>query len=353
MKTVLANQPAIAARPLARISQRFLKPFESSRGSSRQLISRISRQSIWLLLILSTAVFAHASPHFLTGYNLSSILLESASIGFLGIGMTFLIGSGNLDLSVGSTVALAGVLSVSLLPYGLSIALLVTLLITSLVGIFIGVLIRVSGVPSFIVTLAAMMALRGLVFALTNEQSISATDDQFTNLGSLSLGPIPAIGVLYLALTLVAHFILTDTVHGRNTIAIGSNVSVAESVGIRAGRHIIANFGMLGFLAGLSGISLAMQMGSATPVLGKDYELWTIAAVVLGGTRLTGGLATVIGTLAGVLEISVLQNGMGLLNVPPFFVYIVLGGALIAALLFNRPINYRYTHSPAANTPRL
>jgi ribose transport system permease protein len=138
---------------------------------------------------------------------------------------------------------------------------------------------------------------------------------------------------------IVVHWLLSRTVHGRNTYAVGGNREAAVNAGIRVGPHMMFNFMLIGFLAALSGVLLSTQMGAATPNLGRDYELWVITAVVLGGTKLTGGKGDIIGTLGGVLAIGILRNGMNLMQVPAFYVYVILGSILIAVLFLDKHFN--------------
>jgi ribose transport system permease protein len=291
---------------------------------------------VWFLVALAIVLFSIASPVFLSVFNLSNILLQSSTIGFIAIGMTFVIINGNIDLSVGSLLALTAVVSVGLQGYGLVVALAAALLLGTAIGFLNGLIVVKTGITSFIVTLAAMIGVKGLVFAYTKEESLTAADQNFTNLGTATLGPIPVIALVYLVLTLAGEWWLRNTVHGRNAIAIGGNPEAARNAGIKVDRHIIINFALVGLLSAIAGITLAMQMGSATPVLGTNYELWTITAVVLGGTNLRGGSGSVFGTFGGVLLIGILLNGMNLLNLDPLYVYIVLGCVLIGSLLIDK-----------------
>jgi ribose transport system permease protein len=292
--------------------------------------------AIWFAVGMLLVFFSATSPHFLTLYNLTNILLQSSTIGFLGIGMTFVIITGNIDLSVGSLLALTAVLSVGLQSIGLVPALLVASVVGAALGLVNGLIIVNTGVSSFVVTLAAMIGFKGLAFMYTKEQSLTASDSGFTALGLLSLGGIPLIGLFYLLLTGLAHWILVGTVHGRNSLAIGGNATAARNAGINAKWTIVVNYTFMGLLSAVSGIALSMQMGSATPVLGEKYELWAIAATVLGGASLYGGSGSVIGTLGGTLVIGILLDGFNLLNVAPFYVYILLGVVLIGALVIDR-----------------
>ena len=138
---------------------------------------------------------------------------------------------------------------------------------------------------------------------------------------------------------LIMHLVLTRTSHGRNTFAVGGNPEASIDAGIRLGRHMMINFIIVGFFAALAGVLLSSQMGASTPNLGRDYELWVITAVVLGGTKLTGGYGSILGTLGGVLAIGILRNGMNLMQVPAFYVLVVLGVILISVLIIDKKVN--------------
>ena len=135
------------------------------------------------------------------------------------------------------------------------------------------------------------------------------------------------------------HLVLTRTVHGRNTFAVGGNREAAVNAGIRVGPNMVINFIIVGFFAALAGVTLATQMGASTPNLGREYELWTITAVVLGGTKLAGGAGSIVGTLGGVLAIGILRNGMNLMQVPAFYVLVVMGTILIAVLFIDQQVH--------------
>jgi ribose transport system permease protein len=145
--------------------------------------------------------------------------------------------------------------------------------------------------------------------------------------------------VIFLAFTILVHVILSRTVHGSNTYAVGDNREAAVNAGIKVGPHMMINFMIVGFFAALAGITLSTQMGAATPNLGREFELWVITAVVLGGTKLTGGAGNIIGTFGGVLAIGILRNGMNLMQVKAFYVLVILGAILIAVLFLDKQLN--------------
>jgi ribose transport system permease protein len=310
-------------------------------GSSRSLqyvANLAKRNSIWLFLVIAVAFFGLESPHFLTVTNLSNILVQGAFIGVLAIGMTLVMINGNIDLSVGSILGLGACLAVGLQPHGIWVGVTGALTAGLLLGWLNGLIVEKTGVSSFIVTLGGMIGIRGLVFVYTGENSLSSENMAYIDFSMLSVGPISIIAVVFVVLLVLFQWILAQTPHGRDAYAIGGNRAAAINAGTRVSRHVIVNFMIAGLLAAVTGILMSTQMGAATPNLGSSYELWSIIAVVLGGTRLTGGVGTMWGTLGGVLTLAVLRNGMNLIQVEPFYVLIILGFALIVALILEKQI---------------
>lgn len=296
-------------------------------------------QPIWLFVIALTIFFSFMSEYFLSVGNLTNILVQTSTIGLIALGMTYVMINGNIDLSVGAILGLAASLAVGLQDYGIPFAVIAALASGLLLGAINGLIVWRTGVNAFIVTLGAMIGIRGLIFVYTGEQSFYATNFAFSDFGTSSIGPFPVLAIIFLLCTLIMHLVLTRTAHGRNTFAVGGNPDASMDAGIRIGRHMMINFIIVGFFAALAGVLLSTQMGAATPNLGRDYELWTITAVVLGGTKLTGGFGSITGTLGGVLAIGVLRNGMNLMQVPAFYVLVILGAILISVLIIDQRLN--------------
>jgi ribose transport system permease protein len=296
-------------------------------------------QPIWIFLVACLVFFSFTSEHFFDGRNFANILVQSSTIGLIALGMTFVMINGNIDLSVGSVVALSASLAVGLQePIGLFPAVIAALLAGTALGMLNGILVWKTGVDAFIVTLGAMIGVRGVVFLYTQEQSFFSMNFAYSDFGASSVGPLPTLALIFIVVAVGMHWILSSTVHGRNTYAVGGNREAALNAGIRVGPHMVVNFMIVGFLAALAGITLSSQMGASTPNLGRDFELWTITAVVLGGTKLTGGSGNIIGTVGGVLAIGILRNGMNLLQVPAFYVLVIMGVTLIAVLVIDRQL---------------
>ena len=305
---------------------------------------------IWGFVVLITIFFSFASPNFFATSNFTNILLQSSTIGLIALGMTLVMLNGNIDLSVGATLALAASIAVDVQgwemflewgSWGILPAVTLALLAGTALGALNGFIVWKTGVDAFIVTLGAMLGIRGLVFIYTQEQSFYAANFAYSDFGMSSIGPIPTLAFIFLAFTLFVHLLLTRTVHGRNTYAVGGNREAAINAGIKVGPHMVVNFMIVGFFAALAGVSLSTQMGAATPNLGREYELWTITAVVLGGTKLTGGVGSIVGTLGGVLAIGIMRNGMNLMQVSGFYVLVILGTILITVLILDKQFNRR------------
>lgn len=310
----------------------------------------LMRNPIWGFVLLIFVFFSLASDHFFDIRNFQNILVQTSTIGLIALGMTLVMINGNIDLSVGATVALAAAFAVDIQSWAafatwgswqILPAVLAALAVGIALGALNGLIVWKTGVDAFIVTLGAMLGIRGLVFVYTGEQSFYATNFAYSDFSASSVGPLPTLALIFLLCTVAVHLLLSRTTHGRNTYAVGGNREAAVNAGIRVGPHMLVNFMIVGFFAALAGVALSTQMGAATPNLGRDYELWTITAVVLGGTRLTGGRGDIIGTFGGVLAIGILRNGMNLMQVPAFYVLVILGAILIAVLFLDKQFNRR------------
>ena len=306
-------------------------------GVARSLLA----QPIYVFVIACLMFFSLGSPYFLAVQNFQDILVQSSTIGLIALGMTFVMIDGNIDLSVGSVTSLSACLAVGLQGYGILPAVLAALVAGALLGLLNGVLVWKTGVDSFIVTLGAMIGIRGIVFLYTREQSFATLNMAYTDFGSSMVGPIPTLGLLLLVAAAMLWWLLNHTLHGRNTFAVGGNRQAAINAGVRVGRHMVVNFVLVALCASLAGITLSSQMGAATPNLGRGFELWTITAVVLGGTKLSGGSGSIIGTLGGVFAIGILRNGMDLMHVSSFYVLVVMGVVLISVLFLDKQFGSR------------
>lgn len=306
------------------------------------------RHPIWAFVVIIFIFFSLKNQHFFAVGNLENILLQSSTLGLIALGMTLVMINGNIDLSVGAVVALSASLTVDIMGWPVFAdwgnwqmlpAVLAGLASGVLLGALNGFIVWKTGVDAFIVTLGAMLGVRGLVFVYTKQQSFYAMNFAYSDFGGSSVLGLPTLALIFILLTIGFHILLSRTVHGSNTYAVGDNREAAVNAGIRVGPHMVINFMIVGFLAALAGITLSTQMGASTPTLGTNYELWVITAVVLGGTKLTGGSGTIVGTFGGVLAIQILRNGMNLEQVPAFYVLVILGVILIAVLFLDKQLN--------------
>ncbi len=308
------------------------------RGAGHGRIARIlMRNHIWVFLALTVVVFSTASPYFLTVNNLGNVLTQAAFIGILAIGMTLVMIDGEIDLSVGAILALASALAIGLQDHiGVWPAVFVGFLSGAGLGFLNGTLVALSGMHSFIVTLGGLVGIRGLVFIYTGEDALMVGDFSYTEYPEIYLGPVSLTAMIFIGLALFFQWVLSSTRHGRETYAVGDNIEAAHGAGINIKRHKIINFTLCGALAAIAGILLSMRLGTAEPNAGKVWELWTIIAVVLGGTRLQGGYGSLWMTIGGVLTLAVLRNGLRLLNTPNYVELMVMGTVLVLALLIDK-----------------
>ena len=277
------------------------------------------------------------TPHFLTVSNLLNVAEQAAIIAIVAVGMTFVIITGGIDLSVGSVLAFAGVVMGSVLHADVPLPLaLATALGTGLFcGLLNGLLITVGRLPPFIATLGMMSVARGTALMFTEGRPISGFSGSFRSLATGEVLRVPAPVVIMVAVYLVAHFVLTRTKLGRYTYAIGGNEEAALLSGVNVRFYKAAVYGISGMLSGLAAVLLTARLNSAQPIAGMMYELDAIAATVIGGTSLLGGEGTVLGTLIGALIMAVLRNGLNLLGVSSFIQQVVIGSVIIVAVLID------------------
>jgi ribose transport system permease protein len=283
------------------------------------------------------------TPHFLTVSNLLNVAQQATIIAIIAVGMTFVIITGGIDLSVGSVLAFAGVVMANALQSGLPLplALLIGLGVGLLCGVINGLLITVGRLPPFIATLGMMSVARGAALMFTEGRPISGFSEGFRSIATGEILRIPAPVVIMIVVYLIAHFVLKRTKLGRYTYAIGGNEEAALLSGINVRLNKTLVYGIAGLLSGLAAILLTARLNSAQPIAGMNYELDAIAATVIGGTSLLGGEGTVSGTLIGALIMAVLRNGLNLLSVSSFFQQVVIGSVIIFAVLIDMALKRR------------
>lgn len=300
------------------------------------LASPLIRQygGIVISLIILCLVFSSISPRFLAFNNFMNIMQQVAVIAVAAYGMTYVILLGDIDLSVGSIIAVAGMVATQAFSMGFGFAptVLITLAAGAIMGGLNGVLSAKLMLPSFIVTVATMGIYRGAVSLPTNGAPASIENETWLAIGSESWLGLPIIIWIVIALFAINHIVLSRTIFGRRAYLAGGNREAAIYSGIRVDRLKIIIFMISGVMAAISGILLSSRLSSAQTNAGMGYELDAIAAVVLGGTSLAGGVGTMVGTILGALIIGVINNGMNMLAVPYFYQLIFKGIVILFAV---------------------
>lgn len=292
----------------------------------------------FMSLIALAALIAVLEPRFLSAGNLAGVARQTAVITIMAMGMTFVMISGGIDLSVGSVMALASVTGAFAMVGGLPIlpAILLSIAAGTVCGWINGAAIATLRIPPFIVTLGAMGIYRGVALLLTGGKAVVGLPSGFGYLaeGNLfSLIPLPLVIVVFVALT--AHFLLINTKLGRYCYAIGSNIEAARYAGVRVSRYQVMAYAILGALTGLAGAIESARLVTGQPTSGEGYELRVIAAVVIGGGSLSGGQGSVTGTIIGALTMGVLANGSNLLGISSFAQQVVIGAVIVLAVTFD------------------
>lgn len=283
------------------------------------------------------------TPHFLTVSNLLNVLEQTSINAVIAVGMTFVILSGGIDLSVGSILALAGVVMATLLQqdWPVPAAMAVGLIMGFGFGALNGVAIAWGRLPPFIATLGMMSIARGCALLFTEGRPVSGFDQTFRSLATARILGIPAPVVLTAAVYLVARFVLTSTRFGRYIYAMGGNEEATRLSGVNVRMHKMLVYGVSGLTSGIAAVLLTARLNSAQPIAGIMYELDAIAAVVIGGTSLAGGEGGVGGTLIGALIMGVLRNGLNLLGVSSFLQQVVIGLVIVFAVLLDTVLKSR------------
>jgi len=302
--------------------------------------------SIWqkfgplFALILLFAIITVLNPSFLTPLNIMNLLRQISINALIAFGMTFIILTGGIDLSVGSILALSSALMAGMMVSGMDpiLAIIVGVLLGTMMGVINGLLITKGKMAPFIATLASMTIFRGLTLVYTEGKPITGLGDSlgFQLLGRGYFFGLPVPAVTMILAFFILWFVLHKTSFGRKTYAIGGNEKASRISGIKVDRVKIMIYGLAGTVAALAGAILTSRLNSAQPTAGQSYEMDAIAAVVLGGTSLSGGKGRMFGTLIGVLIIGTLNNGLNLLGVSSFYQQVVKGIVIIVAVLLDR-----------------
>ncbi len=310
----------------------------------------LARFAPLIFLVVLMAIFETLQPRFLSTINIFNVLRQISISGLLAIGMTFVILTAGIDLSVGSLLALCGIVAAIVAKGGAAgnfaalgegsghawwLALLAAVAVGLTSGLLQGTAITRAKVPPFVVTLGGMSAFRGATLLLANGGPISGFDGDFTFWGQGRISVVPTPVVIFIAIAILAHLVLRYTRFGRQVYAVGGNAEAARLSGLKVTRVLMSVYVLMGFFSGLAGFVLAARLNSAEAVAGIGYELTVIASVVIGGTSLFGGVGTIFGTVVGAVLIGVLLNGLVLLNVSSYIQQIVIGLIIVLAVAFD------------------
>jgi ribose/xylose/arabinose/galactoside ABC-type transport system permease subunit len=323
---------------------------EATENRGVDVFGFVARFAPTLFLIVLMVLFAVVEPRFLSSINLFNVMRQVSITGLLAVGMTFVILTAGIDLSIGSLLAFAGLVAAAVakggfenrfavgadsVGYGWYTAALVAVLIGLAGGWLQGLAITRLKVPPFVVTLGGMSAFRGAALLFAAGGPISGFPPSFSWWGQGKVGPVPVPVIIFLVAALIAHIVLRYTRYGRQVYAVGGNPEAARLSGLNVNRIIMSVYIIMGFFAGLGSFVLAARLNSAEAVAGTGYELTVIASVVIGGTSLFGGSGTIFGTVIGTILIGVLLNGLVLMNVSSYIQQIVIGVIIVLAVAFD------------------
>ena len=290
-------------------------------------------------LIVVFVVLSFASPVFLTADNLFNIGSQTAVTAVIAVGMTMVIITAGIDLSVGSVSALAGVLGVMMITgagFPVPLAILGGILVGAGAGLVNGLLVSIAGLNPFIATLGMLTVARGLVYIFTNAKAVFGAPDSFRLLGQGVIGPIPIPIIIIVVIAVAGYIVLSRTRLGRYAYAMGSNLEAARLSGIPIRRYLTSVYVISGALAGLGGMIAMSRVNSGQPNFGIGLELDVIAAAVIGGASLFGGQGTVLGTLIGAFLIALIRNGAVLLDINTFYQQVIIGVVIWLAVIWDQ-----------------
>jgi len=310
------------------------------------LRSAIDDYSLALIFIVLFAVLSGTVPYFFSWDNIVSVALSVSQIGMVACTMMFCLASRDFDLSVGSTVAFAGVTCamVANATGSVMLGMAASLVAGAVIGFINGAIIAKLKINALITTLAMMEIVRGLAFLVSKGQAVGVSNEAFYVIGTNMLFGLPIPVWITVACFVVFGVMLNKTAYGRNTLAIGGNPEAVRLAGVAVDRTRIVIFLIQGVVAAFAGVILASRITSGQPNAGEGFELDVISACVLGGVSLAGGRDTISGVLVGVLIMGTVQNAMNLMNIDTFYQYVVRGAILLAAVLVDQLKNRRATH---------
>jgi len=301
--------------------------------------TRVRNMGVFFALIALTVFFASLSHgRFFTISNFLTVSRQVSLVMIVGVGAELVMITGNIDLAVGSYLALSGVLVAAMLRYGISwyLALIIVIIFMGLIGTLVGIAVAKQKLNSLIVTLAMLSIAKGAALAYTGGIPIFIKNETFISIGNGYFGPIPIPVVIAFFLLIIGQFVLQKTKFGRYIYAVGGNMKAAIASGINVDRIIIYTFAITGMLCGISGSILAGRLFSGNPTVGQDFNLDVIASIVIGGTSLLGGIGNMWGLLIGAFLVGIIGNGLTILGVSTFYQIIVKGLIIYIAIFIDK-----------------
>lgn len=309
-------------------------------GNRVKIGAILGKYGVYIALLVLFVSLSIASSSFLTVTNIFNILKQNSVYGILAVGMTFVIVTGGIDLSVGAIVAMSACFAASLAQDGTTTPIFVAILVGVLIGMgcgaFSGFFIAFANIPAFIATLATCTIARGIVYVFTDGRPVTGVSAAYKYIGRASWGPVPVAVVLYAAFLIAGTFLLKYTKYGRHVFAIGGNKQAATVSGIHVKRVEFLVYMISGFCAAFAGLLLSSRIQTGQPAGGDGYELDAITAAVIGGASLSGGKGSVFGSFIGILVVGILTNGLDLLNVSSYYQQIIKGAIILLAVLADR-----------------
>ena len=301
-------------------------------------LKSISEGNLLIVLILLVAGLYLLEPKFLSFVNIANLLRQTAIIGVLAIGMTFVILSGGIDLSVGSVLAFSSILASKLMVAGFNIwlSIVIALIGGSIIGAIQGFIIHNGKVPAFIATMGGMTIVRGLVMLTSNAQKITGLPPAIGDFAVQRYLGIPAMAYVWFITIIIGYFVSRFTTFGRNMYAIGSNEEAARLSGIKIGTIICGIYAFSAFMSSIAGILMTARLGNGVPTAGQGYELDAVAAAVVGGASLSGAVGSIAGTVLGTIIIASIRNGGTLIGINPFILDILVGALIVISVLFDQ-----------------
>jgi len=311
-----------------------LSSSKNTRINRFSLKNMATEGTLILILVVLFAFLTLTTDRFLTTNNLSNLVRQTSINGIVALGMTFVIVSGGIDLSVGSSVGLSGIVAALLMKngYPISISIILAIALCVVFGILNGIMVHDGRIPPFIATLGSMTVMRGAIMLISGARMVAGLPKPFLNFSQQTILGMPSLFFVWLILIVIAAFVMMKTRFGRNVYVIGSSAEVARLSGINIRINIYAIYAVCAFLSAVGGILMTSRLANGIPTGGEGYELDAIAASVIGGASLSGAEGSIIGTALGAIIIATMSNGGNLLGIDPFVIKIITGILIVVSV---------------------